>query len=205
MNRTIGAALFIVCVMIVVASCDVNGDSPAGKSDAAGSTSCEPVPTCATDYPTPEDAKCGPLPCEFRHGCGCTDGVPVAVCSTAGWNCENGLTPRVRCEACSGPAPFDGGALDGLPTGFDAGGNGSCSPNPSCGTGFAPRPDPRCGPVPCEFSMGCGCTDGIYLAVCGANTWTCPNGIIPRARCQSCFGATDGGAAKAVPSDEVTP
>ena len=90
---------------------DAQADAPDAQADAnpdggdASADDVRPAPGCATDFRPPPDPRCGPLPALYAHGCGCTDGVPVAVCKDGGWTCAGMLTPRVRCSFCSGPPP----------------------------------------------------------------------------------------------------
>jgi hypothetical protein len=61
------------------------------------------APSCANDYVPTRDPRCGPLPPIFAYGCGCTDGIPTAVCRNGKWLCEDGLQPRATCPGCYGP------------------------------------------------------------------------------------------------------
>jgi len=80
-------------------------DGTRGLSDVGPDSVVAPVPECETGYEPSPDSRCGTVPEEYRHGCGCTDGVPVAVCVGGKWSCANGLEPRTHCSACGGPPP----------------------------------------------------------------------------------------------------
>jgi hypothetical protein len=61
-----------------------------------------PSPDCAVDdLKVPPDPRCGEVPPELRHGCGCTDGIGFPKCQDGVWMCEYG-EPRALCRGCGG-------------------------------------------------------------------------------------------------------
>jgi hypothetical protein len=96
MRRT---ARLIAIALVGAVACS---DGDRFPDDAGPDSAVQPVPGCEGFGEPQPDLRCGPVPAEYRHGCGCTDGVPSAVCMSGRWTCPEELPPRTRCTECSG-------------------------------------------------------------------------------------------------------
>lgn len=99
MRQTITMAM--IALMTAVACAEGDG----ATSDAGSDSVRRPAPGCETGFEPQADPRCGPVPEEYKHGCGCTDGVPLALCVDGKWQCERDLQPRAQCVACPGLPP----------------------------------------------------------------------------------------------------